>query len=187
MKQLLLIFTLALAIHAQAQYDRVTLINGKSFVGTVHSVYTDRLVITDNDGVDWMILQRRIYDMQITHETGNGTDTIKGLEFNRLSRSFNAKDFTAPREYNKKAWQLFAGGGAALVVGGILTGVGTYLQTTTTTTTNSHGQQTTGRSADGATIAYAGYTCLTASFCLDISSLIMLFKSGKEHSYQVPQ
>jgi hypothetical protein len=98
-----------------------------------------------------------------------------------------ARQYHNPRFYNNRAWKYFAAGMGTLALSGILVGVGYEFQRNPYIT-DSRGRRSVDESkaSAGQAMTYAGLATAGLSFSFNITSMVYLFKRGREHSFQVP-
>ncbi len=176
MKNILALTLLLAAICANAQTDSIQTTTNQLVTGSVIKNYTDRLVIRDSKGREFMVLKDDINKFNIRSRVFiNG---IAGFEYisdiNTLNKG-NLPEFKDQQHYLKNAGALGIGSAVFIVGGAVITGIGQAI----VNRNNSPFDNPTGTSmvTVGSVLSSIGTVCLIPTF-------VYVFKAGKVKNYR---
>lgn len=166
MKNALLIFALFATSTLLAQSDTVTMNNGTAFIGRADGCFKDCVSFTDTTGKKLLFYYDNISSLSVGYQytTVEGKDiSLRYTGLAQLRSAFKGTSFHDQRFFLRKAGSLGAASAAAMLIGGVLSGIGT--------------------AAKNPGLAYAGIGVGGVGFVMLFPTFSALHKAGTTDNY----
>lgn len=186
MKKILLLPLLIYSfVFLNAQTDTVRLENNKTYTGSVFKNYTDRIILEDALGNEWMIYKERITSLNIRQRTQH--NGIWGIEYFTDPKLLNKGDL--PEYKDTKAYLKDAGGygitsGTLIIGGGLIAAIG-QIVVAQNSKIQPNGFYPQARST-GNGLVIVGSALSTVGTAFLIPAFVQLLKAGKCKTYRQP-
>ncbi len=169
MKYLFFSLQLTLSLSSYSQTDSIT-VAGRTVTGSVTDNFTDRLIIKDEYGNEFMVIKDRIDKFNIrSRKKYNG---VWGLEYvsdmNKLNMGY-LPEYRDQKYYLRETGTFGITSAALIVGGGIMVGIGQVL---------------TAKNYNGTTLTTAGSILGSVGTALLIPTFVFVLKAGKTKTYR---